>query len=263
MKPKKRSYKRKTNISLRRRIGLGYARLMLLVKILAVLGIYIIFFTNYFNHTKQEVIQNIYELTSNIGFKLENVLVEGQNSVQTLDILSALNADKGTPIFSLNLEQIKNNLQHNSWIKTVVLVERRLPNTLYIRLVERVPIALWQINGQVFIIDEEGFKITKEISEFHNLLHIVGSDANIYTSQLIEDLAKYPELAKKIISAVRYGGRRWDLNFEQGLTVKMPDINFEQALDYLARLYEKNILFDQNYKVIDLRDSSKSYIEKY
>ena len=207
MKPKKRAYKKKTNISLRRRIGLGYARLMLFIKILVVLGIYIVFFTNYFNHTKQEIIQNIYELTSNIGFKLENVKVEGQNNVQTVEILSALNADKGTPIFSLNLEQIKSNLQHNSWIKTVVLVERRLPNTLYIRLVERVPIALWQINGQVFIIDEEGFKITKEISEFHNLLHIVGSDANIYTSQLIEDLTKYPELAKKIYLEFRWHQR--------------------------------------------------------
>lgn len=263
MNLKKRSKKRKANISLRRRIGLGYARFMLIVKILAALGIYIIFFTNYFNHTKQEIIQNIYELTSNIGFTLENVLVEGQNNVQTVEILSALNADKGTPIFALNLKQIKNNLQHNVWVKNVSIVERRLPNTLYIRLVERIPIALWQINGQIFIIDEEGFKITTEISKFHNLLHIVGSDANIYTSQLIEDLEKHPKLARKIISAVRYGGRRWDLNFEQGITVKMPDINFEHALDYLARMDEKNILFDQNYKTIDLRDSSKSYIEKH
>lgn len=263
MKQKKRATKRRTNIPLRRKIGIGYARVILCVKVLIVFGVYVFFFTNYFNNTKQEIIQNVYELTSDLGFKLKNVLVEGQNNVQTAEILTALNADKGTPIFALNLELIKNNLQHNSWLKNVALVERRLPNTLYIRLVERVPVALWQINGQVFLIDEEGFKITTEISEFQDLLHVVGTDANIYTSQLIEDLAKHPELAKKVISAVRYGGRRWDINFEQDITVKMPDVNFERALDYLAKMYEKNILFDQNYKTIDLRDSSKSYIEKH
>lgn len=263
MKPKKKTNRKKTNISLRRRIGLAYARLTFGIKIFIVFGAYVFFFTNYFNNTKQEIIQNIYELTSDVGFKLENVLVEGQNNVQTVDILSTLNADKGTPIFALDLKQIKNSLQQNAWIKTVALIERRLPNTLYVQLVERVPIALWQINGQVFVIDEEGSKITTNISEFHNLLHIVGSDANIYVGQLTEDLAKQPELAKKIVSAVRYGGRRWDLNLEQGITIKMPDTNFEQALEYLARMHQKNILFDQNYKVIDLRDSSKSYIEKY
>ena len=43
----------------------------------------------------------------------------------------------------------------------------------------------------------------------------------------------------------------------------MPDLRFEHALDYLAGLDMENILFNQNYKIVDLRDSSKVYMEKY
>lgn len=255
--------KKKTNIPLRRKIGVVYVRVVFFIKIILVVSLSLFFFTNYFSSVKQEIAQYIYEFTSDVGFRLENVLIEGQYNTQEEDILATLNADKGTAIFSLDLDLIKSNLRRNPWIKNIAIIERRLPNTLYIRLIERIPIAIWQINGQVFLIDQEGYKITNNIGSFSNLLHVVGSDANIYTSKLIQDLAKYPELAKKIISSVRYGGRRWDLNLEQGITVKMPDLRFEHALDYLAGLDMKNILFNQNYKIVDLRDSSKVYMEKY
>ncbi|WP_425363705.1 cell division protein FtsQ/DivIB [Candidatus Tisiphia endosymbiont of Hybos culiciformis] len=255
--------KKKANIPLRRKLAVLYIRVVFFVKIALVILLSAFFFTSYFAPVRQEMIQNIYEFTSDIGFKLENVLIEGQYNTKEEDILATLNADKGTPILSLDMGAIKSNLEHNPWIRNVAIIERRLPNTIYIRLIERVPIAIWQFNGKVFLIDEEGYKITNDIGMFSNLLHVVGSDANIYTSKLIQDLARHPELAKKVVSSVRYGERRWDLNLEQGIIVKMPSLGFDHALDYLAGLDMKNILFNQNYKTIDLRDSSKSYIEKY
>ncbi|MCC8399562.1 MULTISPECIES: cell division protein FtsQ/DivIB [Rickettsieae] len=255
--------KKKANIPLRRKLAMVYIRAVFFIKITLVVLLSSFFFTSYFAPVRQEIIQNIYELTSDISFRLENVLIEGQYNTKEEDILATLNADKGTPILSLDLGAIKSNLQRNPWIKNVVIIERRLPNTIYIRLTERVPIAIWQFNEKVFLIDEEGYKITTDIGTFTNLPHVVGSDANIYTNKLIQDLAKYPELAKKIISSVLYGKRRWNLNLEQGITVKMPDSGFDRALDYLAGLDMKNLLFNQNYKTIDLRDLSKFYIEKY
>ncbi|KAJ6645044.1 D-alanine--D-alanine ligase, partial [Pseudolycoriella hygida] len=255
--------KKKINIPLRRKVALIYIRLVFTIKIILIVLLGLFFLTSSFSSIKQEIAQNIYEYAADIGFKLENVLIEGQYNIDEEDILATLNADKGTPIFSLDLSAIKNNLKNNSWVKNIVIIERRLPRTLYIRLIERVPIAIWQFNGQVFLIDEEGHKITSNIGNFSNLLHVVGSDANIYTSKLIEDLSAYPELAAKIISAVRYGERRWDLNLEQNIAVKMPDLHFNQALEYLAKLNKKSILFNQNYKTIDLRDSDKAYITKY
>jgi len=262
MKSQKSSKKKKKpNIPLRRKAAIIYSRITLVFKITFAFCCYLFFFTTYFASLKFDITQNIYELTSDIGFTLENVLIEGQHNVTESDILATLNADKGTPIFSLNLALIKENLERNNWIKNVY-IERRLPHTIYINLRERTPIAIWQINGQLFLIDQEGYKITESISQFQYLLHLVGPDANIYASKLINDLAKYPELANKLASSVRYGERRWNLNFDQNITVKMPEINFEEALEYLANLNNENKLFDQGVKIIDMRDRSKYYIEK-
>lgn len=150
--------KKKTNIPLRRKIGVVYVRVVFFIKIILVVSLSLFFFTNYFSSVKQEIAQYIYEFTSDVGFRLENVLIEGQYNTQEEDILATLNADKGTAIFSLDLDLIKSNLRRNPWIKNIAIIERRLPNTLYIRLIERIPIAIWQINGQVFLIDQEDRK---------------------------------------------------------------------------------------------------------
>lgn len=265
MKQKSNSTKKikKPNIPLRRKIAIAYARFILLFKILVIFFIYLLFFTKYMDSLKNEIAQNIYEITADLGLKLENILIEGQINLPSEEILSSLNADVGTPMLSLNIKQVKNLLEKNPWVKTSA-VERRLPNTIYIALLERIPMAIWQINKKIYLIDEEGFKITgHNVEKFSHLPYVVGVDANIYASKLIEDLSKCRELYSKVTSAVRYGDRRWNLNLEQNITVKMPENDFDNAYDYLIKLYKANKLFDLNYKLIDLRDATKFYIEKY
>jgi len=264
MKQKKNLKKiKRPNIPLRRKIAVIYSRFVISIKILLLFAVYLFFFTKYFAFIKHEIAQNIYEFTSDIGFKLENVLIEGQHNISSEDILSKLEADKGTPIFSIHLDEVKSNLEKNSWVKSVS-IQRRMPDTIYIDIVERVPIAIWQINKKLFLIDDDGFKITSEnIENFAHLPHVIGSDANIYATSLIKDLSEYPEFASKIISSVRYGERRWNLNLQQNITIKMPETGFKEALKYIIQLDKASKLFDKNYKVIDLRDKDKYYIEKF
>lgn len=253
----------KPNIPFRRKMTIIYGRIKLTSKILILLFVYLLFFTNYLNFIKQEIAQNIYELTADIGFKLQNVLIEGQHNAQSEEILATLNADTGTPIFAINLGELQAKLQKNRWIKAAA-VERRMPSAIYITLLERTPIAIWQINKRFFLIDEDGYKITEaNLENFANLLHVVGSDANIYANKLIKDLTKYPELSTKILSAVRYGERRWNLNLQQNITIKMPEVNFDNALSYIAELNKAGKLFNQFYKSLDLRDPDKYYLEKF
>lgn len=254
---------KKPNIPLRRKITILYGRLILASKIGLLILLDVLFFTKYLQPLKQELASHIFETTAEIGFKLENVVIEGCHHIMQEDILPVLNADTGTPIFSININEVRNLLQKNPWIKTAA-VERQLPSTIYISLLERKPIAIWQVNQKLYLIDEEGFNITnKNIEKFSNLPHVVGADANVYAAKLISDLARSQVLTKRLVSAVRYGERRWNLNFEQNLTVKMPETNFNNALDYLIALCDAHKLFDQNYKSLDLRDAQKYYIEKF
>lgn len=261
-KPPIKKFK-KPNITLRRKIAIAYGRFLLSIKLSLLVFLGLLFFTNYLNFIKNAAAQYVYEFTSDLGLKLENVLIEGQHNTLSEDILAALNADTGTPILSIDIKEIKTELEKNPWIKAAA-VERQLPKTLYIALMERIPIAIWQINKQLYLVDEDGFNITsKNIENFSTLPHVVGIDANIYAAKLIEDLKNCPEIAKRLVSAVRYGERRWNLNLEQNITIKMPEKNFDAALQYLDQLNKATKLFNQNYKIIDLRDPSKYYIEKY
>jgi cell division protein FtsQ len=235
---------------------------MLFVKISLIIFIYVFFTSNYFIDFKSDIINETHEISADFGFILKNIIIVGQRNTEKMQIISTLNADTGTPIFSINLNDVRNKLILNDWIKDVEII-RLLPNTIKIKLVERVPVAIWQINNKLFLIDGEGYQITNDIGQFSNLLHVVGEDANLYVKNLLNNLSQYPEIMSKLNSAVRYGERRWNLNFIQNITIKMPENEFNKALDYIFALNKANKLFNQNYKIIDLRDSKKYYIEKY
>lgn len=253
----------KINLSFRRRLGLYYSRLMTLLKIIILLMVLILSFTNLFSVQRQKLSNMIIGITANYGFVFEHVIIQGQKNTSSSDIIDAIGTSEGVPIYALNINDIRTKIEDNPWIKAA-LVERRLPNTLYVMVIERNPIAIWQFQQKLYLIDEEGTRITsKNLEKFPNLLHVVGPDANIYALSLIEDLARHPDIAKRVVSAVRNGSRRWDLNLDQKINVKMPENNFNEAYDYLNSLNQKGKLFDQNYKTVNLRDESKYYIEKY
>lgn len=283
----------KANISFKRRVTTHYTRITWFIKISFIIMMILMVFTSAFSDLKNQIRQYIYNITAQQGFVLENVIIQGQLNAPTIDIIKAIDASKGTPLFAINLDEVKKGLDNSSWIK-MSIVERRLPNSLYIAINERNPIAIWQSNGKLYLIDEEGERISgKDIEKFPDLLHIVGDEANIYAKTLLDDLSACPDLMQKVRSAVRYGNRRWDLNFEDALspatdsinnvfeavdnsnerppllkstkhhiTVKMPENDFTKAYKYLENLNENNKFFGHNIKALDLRNNDKYYIEK-
>ena len=231
-------------------------------KLLSIVILYFFFFTSHLNFIKEYVWENFYEIASEAGFKLETVIIKGNTHIEPKEIVATLNADVGTPLFSVSLKNSYNKLKENSWIKNLSVM-RRLPNTIVIHITERTPIAIWQNEKKLALIDFEGNIIdTSHIEDFPNLLQVVGSDANLYAENLIDRIGAEPELVGNIVSAVRYGERRWNLILKQNITVKMPEHDFDKALNYLAKMNNNGKLFDQNYKALDLRDPSKYYIEK-
>mgnify|MGYP006383170775 FL=1 len=252
----------KPNITLRRKIRFYWEKMFFILKITLVLLICLGYFTETLNPIKRWVVSHLYESAAEEGLVLENVLIEGQHNVSTEDIAATLNADVRTPLLSIPIEHVREVLLKNDWIKNVI-IERRFPSTIYINITEREPIAIWQQNKKLYLVDDEGHVITpSDIVKFTKLPHIIGSDAPLHVASLLHNIESDTELKKHILSSVRYGERRWNLILEQDITVKMPEVNFVDAYQYLSKLYKSNKLFDQDYKVIDLRDPSKYFFEK-
>lgn len=260
---------RKINISLKRRLFIYYSYLLNFSKISLVILLYLLFWTNYFSGIKENIRQQFYNFTASNGFILENLVIAGQNNLKRQQVVNAIKASRGTPLFAVNLNNIKTKIKANPWVRSVS-VARHLPKTIYINIIEKQPVALWQVKKTLYLIDHEGEIISEVASEtisapsnrkFTQLLHVIGDDANLYAHTLIKEINKYPDLAKHILSATRYGERRWDLNLAQNITVKMAELNFQDGYNHLYALYTKNKLFKSQYKIIDLRDPQKFYFE--
>ena len=187
--------------------------------------------------------ESIYDFAGEVGFTLETVAIKGNNYIDPKYIVSSLNADVGTPLFAISLENIHKKLKENSWVKDVN-IQRKLPNTILVSITERVPIAVWQHQKKLYLIDQEGNVIKSDkIENFSNLIHVVGIDANLYAYHLIGELNTNPVMASNIVSAVRYGERRWNLILKQNIIVKMPETGFEKAYNYLCKSITPNLLF--------------------
>src|SRR5262245_13832436 len=162
----------------------------------------------------QTAFDTMVEATGLVGFTVSDVTVEGRETTDPETILAALAAGPGTPILAVSPKRAKQQLETLPWVRTAV-IERRLPGTLYVRLVERKPLALWQHGGKHELIDRDGAVIAvRDLSRFARLPTVVGDDAASKAAALLDMLAREPDLVARVTAAIRVDGRRWNLRVD-------------------------------------------------
>lgn len=205
------------------------------------------------------------DVTGEIGFRLDNIVIVNSNEnshVKATDLLNSIEADSGTPIIGIDIKEARTKLLQNGWIKDVTIY-RRLPDTIMFYITERIPMAIWQNNHKLYVIDDNGEVITDaKVNDYTHFIHVVGDDANAYARSFIDIVRHDLSLSSKIISASRLGGRRWNIYFQEGVVVKMPESDFQAAWSYLQTIHAADKLFGQEYKSIDLRNKDKYFFEK-
>lgn len=195
-------------------------------------------------------------LAANAGYRLDNLYVEGREYTDADVVRGIINMEKGDPLFDFDPQTARDLLTRVSWVKDV-RVERQLPNTIYIEITERQPLALWQENGKVRVIDRDGVVLTNNIDAFPHLPLVVGPKANTQAADLLASLSAEPDLMKRIESATWIGTRRWDLALKGGVVVKLPEDNVGLALKKLVDTAANDQLLDKNIDLVDLREPDR------
>lgn len=195
---------------------------------------------------------------------LDDAEFSGYHHTQETQLYEALNLLKGTPILSINLLDVKKQLEMLPWVHTAS-VSRQLSGGLYVNIVERKAYALWQEKGEIWLIDAKGVKITKEnLADFSALPFIIGEGAPEHYNQLAEALANTPVLQQKINSLIRVGDRRWDVMFESGARLRLPeattDYSLGQAWMRFAGLEREHQLLAREVAVYDMRLSDRMIV---
>jgi cell division protein FtsQ len=193
-------------------------------------------------------------LTGRLGLVVSDIEVEGRATTDTATVLAALDAHQGTPILAVNPSRAKAQLEALPWVSSAA-IERRLPGTLYVRLVERRPLAVWQHDGKQELIDRDGTVIpVTDLSRFAKLPTVVGDDqARHGAAQLIDLLANEPDLAARVTAAVLVGDRRWNLRIDNAIDVLLPEDDMSGAWARLADLERTKKLLQRDVQTVDLR----------
>ena len=198
--------------------------------------------------------------TAATGFAIKNIAVEGRERTDKHLLMEAIDTKPKESLLALSIDEVKERIEKISTIREA-RVERRLPDTLHITLVERTPMAVWQNKGTLSVIDRDGVVLKEENpAHYKHLLVVVGTQAPEKLDELLGILKQQPQLASKVVAAVRVGERRWDIKMQQGVKVMLPEEHAEKAWDYLAELERDRQILSNNLRQIDLRLDEKAFI---
>ncbi|MEP3046270.1 MAG: cell division protein FtsQ/DivIB [Roseibium sp.] len=192
-------------------------------------------------------------LLSAAGFGIEAVKLSGQREINEFQILEALEIHEGSSLALFDAASARERLNQMAWVKDASVM-KFYPSTLQIKIDERVPYALWQRGGLVSIVNEAGDVITDEVDgRYANLLLVVNHGAQRRVKEINAALETVPALRPRVRAAFLVGDRRWDLRLENGISVRLPEVNVDSALAELVKMDAENGLLARDIKAIDMR----------
>lgn len=209
--------------------------------------------------TKQAVLAQ----TVKGGLSLQYIYLDGRQHTNLEDVTLSLGLEAGDPILGVSVDGIKERLLQLSWVKEV-MVERQLPDTLHVHIVERIPVAIWQSDGKFKLLDESGTAIADvnpKDPNYLKLLLVVGEDAPEHMPVLVSLLQAEPDLSAQVQSAIWVKNGRWDVRFASGVQVKLPAHNPERAWAMLAEMERQQQVLARNIRAVDLRIEDRIFID--
>jgi cell division protein FtsQ len=192
-------------------------------------------------------------VASAANMRVQDIVIEGRSNTPAPLLDAALGVHKGDSMLGFSLDGARQRIETLSWVEHAT-VERRLPGTLVVNLIERRPYAIWQHDGKFVLIDRDGQTVTNEdVATFGDLPLVVGAGAPQAATALLEALAAQPAIKAKVTAAVRVGERRWNLRMKNGMDVLLPEGAEAAALAKLAELQTADAVLDRPLSVIDMR----------
>jgi cell division protein FtsQ len=196
------------------------------------------------------------DIGSVMGLNVRNIIIDGRENTPEPVLRRALGVMIGQPILGFSLNDARGRLLSLGWVADAV-VERRLPDTVVVRLIERAPFAVWQDHGQFRLIDRSGETMGEQdvgrASQELELPLVVGAGAPEAATELFDEMKPYPDIRSRLVGAVRVGQERWNLALKSGATVMLPGQDQESALARLEALQTRMQLLDRPVQVVDLR----------
>lgn len=192
-------------------------------------------------------------IANSAGFRITAVAINGRKQLSQDEVLAIGGVNGRSSLLFLDAAAVRDKLKANPWIADATVL-KLYPGELQIDISERSAFALWQQDGRLSVIADDGAVLEPYLSRrFISLPLVVGKGAETHARDFLALLARYPQVRSVTKAAIYVGERRWNLRLKDGLDVRLPENDVGNALANLSKLDKEDKLFSRDIVAIDLR----------
>ena len=192
-------------------------------------------------------------IANSAGFRITSVAINGRKQLSQDEVLAIGGVNGRSSLLFLDAAIVRDKLKANPWIGEATVL-KLYPGHLTIDIVERSPFALWQQDGRLSVIADDGAMLEPYVSRrFLSLPLVVGKGAETRARDFLALLARYPQVRAATKAAIFVGERRWNLRLKDGLDIRLPENDVGNALAALSKLDKEEKLFSRDIVAVDMR----------
>jgi cell division protein FtsQ len=192
-------------------------------------------------------------MANSAGFRITSVVISGRKQLSQDEVLGIGGVNGRSSLLFLDAATVRDKLKSNPWIADATVL-KFYPGQLQIDLVERTAFALWQQDGRVAVIAEDGAVLEPYVARrFMSLPLVVGKGAETRARDFLALLARYPQVHSVTKASIFVGERRWNLRLKDGLDIRLPESDVGNALAALSKMDKEDKLFSRDIVAVDMR----------
>jgi cell division protein FtsQ len=192
-------------------------------------------------------------IANSVGFRITTVAINGRKQLTQDEVLATGGVNGRSSLLFLDAATVRDKLKANPWIADATVL-KLYPGQLQIDIVERSAFALWQQDGRLSVIADDGAVLEPYVSRrFVSLPLVVGKGAETRARDFLALLARYPQVNSVTKAVIFVGERRWNLRLKDGLDIRLPENDVGNALASLSKLDKEEKLFSRDIVAVDMR----------
>jgi cell division protein FtsQ len=192
-------------------------------------------------------------LANSAGFRITTVAINGRKQLSQDEVLAVGGVNGRSSLLFLDAATVRDKLKANPWIADATIL-KLYPGRLQIDITERSAFALWQQDGHLAVIADDGAVLEPYVSRrFVTLPLVVGKGADTRAKDFLALLDRYPQVRAVTKAAIFVGERRWNLRLKDGLDIRLPENDVGNALAALSKLDKDEKLFSRDIVAVDMR----------
>jgi cell division protein FtsQ len=131
---------------------------------------------------------------------VDRIVVSGNERLSKGEVIAVLSGLRGESLLFTDLDAWRRRLLASPWVKDAAL-RRSLPSTIEVALLERAPVGVARMNGELYLVDEHGVLIDQFGPQYADFDLPIIDGLNAGGESLADE--SRAELAGRVIAAVR------------------------------------------------------------